>query len=260
VKKIIVSAPFGNHLQWPECTPTLGTFTREYRGGPWYRVWRVLRTVRYYYGIGAFKNKLGLPNPGIEWLRERVVDGRIDVADKIVSISARTTNDWMWLLELCQNIKPGWVELNTSCPNTNEIDNSDYRDVFATAADLFGPRTIVKLPPVNYRPIVDTALWTKVTRKAITSFHCCNTLPSPGGGISGKPLKALSLEAVRFLREHSRKHALVNLDTLIGGGGVTCEQDVQDYLDAGATNVAVGSALFFPWKWREIRKIAGSKS
>jgi len=83
VRPLIISAPFGNYIQPPGATPTLGTFTLADRPG---RVRRVLATVRYYRRLGAWVNKIGLRNPGIDWLVQRVESDGINVADKLVSI------------------------------------------------------------------------------------------------------------------------------------------------------------------------------
>lgn len=244
--KIILSAPFGNYLDWDFCTPTIGSFTRKFRGGKWYRLWRVLKTVRYYPGIGAWKNKLGLPNPGIESLNEK------EIYRKILSIAGFSVQDWLHLIRAAIHAKPGWIELNMSCPNVPGEDKSNYSDVLSMVSSVIGEyrdRLIIKLPPVGYMQIVKEA----IVRHGLNNFHCCNTLPTPGGGLSGKPLMQLSLQAITSIR------GVYQIDypgRLIGGGGVTCEDDVKTYLDRGATNVAVGSCLFFPWKWNTIKRIA----
>jgi dihydroorotate dehydrogenase len=249
LKKLIVSAPFGNYLQWPNVTPTMGTFTREYRGGKLKRLWRVMRTVWYYPGICAWKNKLGLPNPGIQSL----VDGEyagVDLSDKIVSISARQTTDWLVLFDTLLRRKPLLIEMNVSCPNCpNEKDETDYDRVLSSS--LVSPqRVIVKLPPVNYEHYVRKAMAYGVNR-----FHCCNTLPTPGGGMSGKPLMLLSLRAIAEVYKIGQQMG-VEPATVIGGGGITSFADAERYQEAGATNVAVASVLFFPWAWSTVREIA----
>lgn len=246
---LIIGAPFGNYFDQAEATSTLGTFTYERRAGTLKRWWRILLTVRYYPGIGAWKNKLGLPNPGIAWLFGQVSHGKIRVSNKIVSISARTTSDWDWLIACTHLMDPAYVELNVSCPNCpGETDSTDYESIFRKAAKLLPGRVIVKLPPVGYRNIVKMAMV-----NGVMGFHCCNTLPTPTGGISGKPLKVLSLAAVQEVKKllGSQKHIL------IGGGGITSVQDANDYWMAGVTNIAIASVLFFPWKWRLIKELGG---
>jgi dihydroorotate dehydrogenase len=241
---LIIGAPFGNYLnQWPHTIPTFGTFTREYRGGFWKRLWRVLRTVRYYPGIGAWKNQLGLPNPGIDSLE---IEPAL-AARSILSISARNTPNWLYLLNVASSYNFMAVELNVSCPNCNEVDDSDYIEVFKYAA-VIGKEIIVKLPPVNYGRHVSLAF-----SQGLSSFHCCNTLPTPGGGLSGKPLKPLSLRAVAHLRSNQYSSSVKRL---IGGGGVTSISDANEYMNAGCTDVSVASVLFNPFKWSEIRIMA----
>jgi dihydroorotate dehydrogenase len=259
LQRLIIGAPFGNYLQFSQTTPTLGTFTLECRGGWLRRLWRVVRTVRYYPGLKSWKNKLGLPNPGIVSLIREVEAGRITLTNKIVSVAARTTADWLRIFELLAGTvldsRPS-LELNVSCPNCQEADTSDYRAVFeaavglrarAAAGSMAGPEhIIIKLPPLSYGKIVDGAL-----TAGIVDFHACNTIPSPGGGMSGKILKPFSLAAVAAIRPRLPAGA-----TLIGGGGITCQQDAFDYLNAGATHVSVASVLFNPFRWPLMRRLA----
>ena len=116
--RLIVSAPFGNYVQPDGVTATLGTFTANARGG---RVWRILKTVRYYRRLRAWVNKLGLRNPGMPWLVARVEAGKIDVKDKLVSIHGFADEDWDKLLGACHAMRPLAIELNMSCPNVGEI-------------------------------------------------------------------------------------------------------------------------------------------
>ncbi len=234
LERVIVSAPFGNYIQPEGTTPTLGTFTAERRRG---RVRRFLRTVRYYPRIGAWVNAVGLRNPGIGWLRHRVETGRLDPADKIVSIHGFDAEEWATLLEHVRAIRPLAVELNISCPNVGEVSWPDglFRDAVAT-----GLPVIVKVPPVGYDRLFEQAFADGVRR-----FHCCNTLPVAAGGISGQPLKPLSLQCIR--------HCLATLTAeqrtmaeFIGGGGIRTVADVRDYAAAGAHRVALGTRLMNP--------------
>lgn len=248
LEKLIIGAPFGNYITMPFATSTLGTFTKEFRAGPLKRLWRVLKTVRYYPALQAWKNKLGLPNPGLETLFD--VDDVEVYVNKIISISARTTDDWLHLLRSARCLRPAAVELNVSCPNTPyEVDKSNYAEVFGVASAELDSKVIVKLPPVGYETITDMAL-----NAGVRGFHCCNTLPTPGGGLSGKPLQLLALEAVRHVSYVSRRSE--GKTVIIGGGGVTEWDDYRRFRDAGATNVSVASVLFFPWRWARIRNIA----
>jgi len=202
MNRLIISAPFGNYLDsasWLEhTTPTIGTFTLENRGGVLWRLWKVLSTVRYYPGIQAWKNKLGLPNPGIDGRYKPSITDWDWHKKRIISVSARSTEDWLALLYKTSNFTPAGIEMNVSCPNTGEIDKTNYAEVFETYVKHRSSDTtvIVKLPPIGYEKMFETAV-----NAGVRAFHCCNTLPIDGGrgGLSGKPLKLLSLACIKWI-------------------------------------------------------------
>ncbi len=242
---LVISAPFGNYIQPKGATPTLGTFTLHRRPG---RLWRIIKTVRYRRGQRAWVNKIGLRNPGIDWLADRVTRGRCDVFDKIVSIHGFDDEQWTGLLERIGRIRPMAVELNMSCPNVGEIGWPV--ELFSRAVEVGRPgepvgagnpgagvSVIVKLPPVNYEQMVEQAV-----AAGIRAFHCCNTLPVPAGGMSGQPLKPKSLACIRELRGKSFGKGL----TIIGGGGIYEVGDIDDYAEAGASHVALGTKTMNP--------------
>jgi dihydroorotate dehydrogenase len=232
LQPMVISAPFGNYIQPAGTTPTLGTFTASARPG---RLWRIIRTVRYYPRLKAWVNRIGLRNPGIGWLSQQVQRGRIDPADKIISIHGFDASQWFELLDQVNELGPLAVELNMSCPNVGEVDWP--ADLFKRAAGIAVP-VIVKLPPIHYELMVDQA-----RAAGLRAFHCCNTLPIPAGGLSGAPLKPLSIRCIRYLRATQFGERLV----LIGGGGIRAMADIDEYADAGADHVALGSTTMNPW-------------
>lgn len=245
LEPIVFSAPFGNYLGGPHITSTLGTFTLAHRAGPIKRTWRVVKTVRYSPLLGAWVNKLGLPNPGIDSALD--ARRRSKLRGRLLSIHGFNADEWV---QLCAKVGalereegPLGIELNVSCPNVRD-DLPDYAAIMRAAAAT-GYLVVVKIPPVSWRPIVDTALANEVT-----AFHACNTLPVARGGLSGKPLTSINLRVVEELR------GLAPDVTIIGGGGVTRRRDVDDYRNAGANHVAIGSGLFWPWMAGRMRRIA----
>lgn len=235
MQPLIISAPFGNYVQPAGCTATLGTFTAERRPG---RLWRIIKTVRYYPRIGAWVNKIGLRNPGMPWLVERVRAGRADVSDKLVSVHGFCDADWWMLLEQAASIRPLAIELNMSCPNVGHVNWP--AELFPRAAGL-GVGIVVKLPPVNFEEMTAQAL-----AAGLRAFHCCNTIPVPAGGLSGKPLKPVSLQCIARVKEIAARAGVRDSLTIIGGGGITTAQDVDDYANAGATHAAVGTKVMNP--------------
>jgi len=246
IRPLVISAPFGNYVQPPGTTPTLGTFTRLRRTG---RLWRILRTVRYYRRLDAWVNKIGLRNPGIDWFADACRAGRIDPADKLVSIHGFTNDDWSYLLEKTAAVDPLAIELNISCPNVGELAWPE--DLFQHAVATQTP-VVVKLPPINYERALADAL-----HAGVRLFHCCNTLPVAGGGMSGKPLRPLVLNAIERVRtEEAARRSRGELHgpiTIIAGGGVSSTDDVDRYLDARADRVAIGSSLMHPRFVRYLR-------
>ncbi len=252
MENLIVSAPFGNYhrllrfLTGASFTPTLGTFTAEPRGfwDPPYggRFLRVAMTLRYSPAFRSWKNKIGLKNPGAEWLQKQVNAQKINVKDKIVSIYGFCDMDWWRLAQVMRDIRPLAVEVNASCPNVNK---PPFNPTLLADLHRYGQQVIVKVPPVNYMPIV------KMCRAAgVRIFHATNTLPTPRGGLSGKALLPVALDAVRTIR------AAYPDVQIIGGGGITCVEDAEKFTESGADKVALGTMLFTPWYWKRVKDIA----
>lgn len=237
LRPLIVSAPFGNYIQPAGCTATLGTFTALRRGGVINRIWRILLTVRYYPRMKAWVNRIGLRNPGIDWLVDKCKQGKVDVSDKLVSIHGFCAEDWYTLLDKTAALRPLGIELNMSCPNVGHI--SWPEDLFERAAALSGGGVpiVVKIPPVNYDTMVEQAV-----AAGLRCLHCCNTLPNPGGGMSGTPLKHVALQCIQDLRRKPYWDQL----TIIGGGGIYQPEDVDAYADLGVKHAAIGTKLMNP--------------
>jgi dihydroorotate dehydrogenase len=236
MRRVVVSAPFGNYVRPAGVTPTLGTFTVSARPG---RLWRVLRTVRYSRRMGAWVNRIGLRNPGIGWLARRVDAGRADVSGCLVSVHGFEESEWGRLIRDTAALRPLAVELNVSCPNIGEVSWPEwlFREAVRACGEA-GVGVVVKIPPVRFERMVSEAL-----SGGVRAFHCCNTLPVPGGGLSGRPLRPLSLRAVGDVRRMALESGVGGGVVVIGGGGVTGAEDVDAFAEAGADRVAVGSAL-----------------
>jgi len=231
---LIIGAPFGNYIQPTGTTATLGTFTAQRRGGLINRAWRIALTVRYYRRMRAWVNKIGLRNPGIDWLVAKAQAGKIDVSDKLISIHGFTPGDWFTLLAKTAELKPLAIEMNMSCPNVGHI--SWPSELFEKAVAT-GVPIIAKIPPVNYDTMVEQAY-----AAGVRMFHCCNTLPNPGGGMSGKPLMAVALQCIQDLQKKPYWNEL----TIIGGGGIYTPEDVDAYADLGVKHIAIATKLFHP--------------
>jgi len=252
--KAIISAPFGNYIHSSFATSTVGTFTADYRRG---RIIRSLWTIRYSRCLKSWINKIGLRNPGIDWLVKKDEKSRKrgkgkPVFDKIVSVmgldsQGRTNYDlWLEVINKASTCEPLAVEINVSCPNIGKktLPNGVYKALFDC---MRGPeRCIVKIPPINYDAIIEEAL-----EAGLKTFHCCNTIPTPNGGIGGKALKPVSLHVIRKIRENYGSDIWI-----IGGGGITCTDDIDEYFEVGADYISIGSTLFNPLSWMRLRFLA----
>lgn len=248
--KLIIPAPFGNYYRYPGVTSTRGTYTLECRAGWIKRICRILATVRYYPRLQAWSNKLGLPNPGILSLQNTIV------SDDIISVWASSQRDWTFVIHAAKSYYPKALELNLSCPNVDpsSISEGVWAARFAIEETRYpSPMPIIaKLAPLRWmqwvRPLYEVG---------IRYFHLCNTIHTPGGGISGKPLKQYSLWAIEEVRAAPFGDQL----TLIGGGGIDSEEDIREYKRAGADLFAVGSLVINPrnpinWGWRnKVKKL-----
>ena len=233
LKKIIIAPPFGKYLKFKETSNIYGSFTLERRKG---LVKQCVKTIRKI-GPNAWRNKIGLRNPGLPNIKppKRSQD--------IISLAALDMSDWQEFADIlnsdkfadCKNI-----EINIGCPNAMICDFPKE------LASLYrGKNLIVKFPP----NIDINAKITEYLEVGITLFHLCNTLPSNKGGISGYPLKALSVPAVKSAREEFGDKI-----TLIGGGGVYTIEDAKEYLEAGADHLSLSSVMFNPLKGRNLVK------
>jgi dihydroorotate dehydrogenase len=163
-----------------------------------------------------------------------------DTITNIVSIHGFCAEDWSYLYYSICHFQ--WIELNLSCPNVGLYNYQKLlKDVFPITE--YRPMDLIaKLPPLDWFALAEP-LYTM----GIRYFHLCNTIQTPGGGLSGKVLKQYSLWAIKEFRQKWG-------DTIkiIGGGGITNTDDIYDYMEAGADHIALGSMLFNPMNHSKI--------
>jgi dihydroorotate dehydrogenase (NAD+) catalytic subunit len=200
-------------------------------------------------------NSIGLANPGVDAfvtaLPELVALGR----PLVVSIGGFSVDDYA-RLALALEGAPGVValELNISCPNVETGCSSIGADPHETEAVVRACRRVTSLPLwVKLSPNVPdvTVIGHAATAAGADALVCVNTLrglaiePWSGrpvlgtgsGGLSGPAIKPVALAAVWAC-------ATACEVPVIGVGGVLTGRDALDLLDAGATAVEVGTALF----------------
>jgi dihydroorotate dehydrogenase (NAD+) catalytic subunit len=205
---------------------------------------------------GGMLNAVGLANPGVEavkrddlpWLAEHVKRARV-----IVNVVGSRTEDFA---EVVRHLDDAGIisafELNVSCPNVRAGGIEFCADSASLAAVVSGARSatrkpiFVKLSPVL--PNIGDAALTAAAAGA-DGITVVNTLPGlvvdidarrprigfGSGGASGPGLLPVGVLATHRVR------TAVSLP-IIGVGGVTSASDALQYMIAGASLVAIGTA------------------
>ena len=200
-------------------------------------------------------NCIGLENPGVDvFLQEtlpRLANYNMNV---IVNISGSTVEEYGILAEMLDVPGVAAIELNVSCPNVKEGGIVFGTDPQAAAAVVKEAKAHTKKPVIlklspNVTDIVTMAKAVEDAGADIISL--INTLlgmeinihtqkPTLGnvtGGLSGPCVKPVALRMVYQVAK------AVSVP-LIGMGGISCAEDAIEFLLAGASAVAVGTANF----------------
>ncbi|MCA9243411.1 MAG: dihydroorotate dehydrogenase [Phycisphaerales bacterium] len=209
---------------------------------------------------GGLLNAIGLANVGIErFLTEKLPFIQTMRCPVFINVAGYTIEDYVVVCRALADVDGiAGIELNVSCPNVAKglmfgTDPGLLRQVTRAARDALGDKLlIVKLSP-NVTDIVALAgaaieggaqalsLINTYVGLVIRAKHRRAALGNVTGGLSGPAIKPLALLAVhRVYREIARDAGV----PIIGMGGVQSTEDAVEFLLAGATAVAVGTALF----------------
>lgn len=201
-------------------------------------------------------NSIGLQNPGVQTLMERDVPWlKEQNATVIVNVSGHSLTEYVQVveaLETCDGVDA--YEINISCPNVDSgglTFGTDPKAVNAVVSEC-RKRTkrplIVKLTPnvTDITVIAKTAeaagadalsLINTLLGMAIDPYKRTTILARKVGGLSGPAVKPVALRLVW------ETHNAVSIP-LLGMGGITNGLDAVEFMLAGATAVAVGTANF----------------
>ncbi len=201
-------------------------------------------------------NAIGLENPGIDvFLEDKMPFLSQFEAALIVNIAGEKEEDYLTLAErLNEKERIDALEINISCPNVKEkglIFGTDPGRTFSLVKKLREVTNIpliIKLTP-NVTDIGEIAQ--AAEEAGAEALSLINTIlgmsidvetrrPKLGnitGGLSGPAIRPI---AVRMVRDVFQKVSL----PIIGVGGITCSEDALEFILAGASAVAVGTANF----------------
>lgn len=201
-------------------------------------------------------NSIGLENPGVDaFLRDELPWLRDQGACVVVNIAGHTVAEYGRLTARLDGT-PGIaaLEVNVSCPNVDRGGMAFGVSAKATEAVMRSVRRETSLPLIcklspNVTDIVEIA--SAAEECGADALSLINTLlgmaidvatrrPVIGntfGGLSGPAIKPVALRMVWQVRR------AVKLP-LLGMGGIACPEDAVEFVLAGASAVAVGSAVF----------------
>lgn len=204
-------------------------------------------------------NSVGLANVGLDafrrdklpWLRQHLTNARV-----LINVAGRTVQDYVTVLRALEEEDGGFLgyELNVSCPNVEEggaifcMRHELLDEVVAAARAVTERPLVVKLSP-NLPDVGATAA--VAVDAGADGLTLINTFPgllfdldtrrsvlgAGTGGVSGPAILPMGVHAVWQARQR------VDVP-IIGVGGIRSGGDALQYLLAGASLVAIGTASF----------------
>jgi len=211
-------------------------------GNPRPRVWR-LPAER------ALVNAMGFPNPGADAVVPRLAGHRgivgVNLGKSKVTPLEEAAEDYRRSAELLAPLAD-FVVINVSSPNTPGLRDLQSVESLAALVEAVGTvrPVLIKLAPDLADEDLDAiADFARGRVAGLVATNTTITRPVPAdhpGGLSGRPLKARSLEVLRRLR------ARVGSDlVLVSIGGVESAHDVLERVRAGATLVQAYTGFIY---------------
>lgn len=248
------SGTFGSGMEYSEYVDLscLGAVTTK---GVSNIPWSGNATPRIAETYGGMLNAIGLQNPGVEVFIKRDLPFLKQHNTKIVvNVCGKTTKDYVEVVERLSGEAVDLLEINISCPNVKEggiAFGQNAKSVEAITKEIKAyakQPVIMKLSP-NVTDITETAkaaeaggsdalsLINTITAMKIDIYKRKFLLANKTGGLSGPAIKPI---AVRMVNQVAGAVKL----PIIGMGGIMNWEDAVEFLMAGASAVAVGTANF----------------
>ena len=215
---------------------------------------------------GGMINAVGLQNPGFQVFAERDIPYLKQFDTKIiVNVCGKTTEDYIDVVEKLSDQPVDMLEINISCPNGKEGGIAFGQDPKAEEAMTREVKRHAKQPVImKLSPnVTDITVMAKaaeaggadvlslintITGMKIDIHRRTFAVANKTGGLSGPAIKPV---AVRMVYQVANAVSL----PVIGMGGIMCADDAIEFMMAGATAVAVGTANFHnPYVTEEIVK------
>lgn len=200
-------------------------------------------------------NSIGLQNPGVAHLKSEELPWlREQGATTIVNVSGHSFDEYVQVIEALEDAPVDAYEVNISCPNVDAGGMTlgthvpSVEKVVSLCREATSRPLIVKLTP-NVTDITEIARAAEAS--GADAISLINTLLGMAidvkrrrpvlarvvGGFSGPAVKPVAL---RMVWQCSKAVSV----PILGMGGVTTGTDAVEFMLAGATAVAVGTANF----------------
>src|SRR5213076_1511755 len=199
---------------------------------------------------GGMLNAVGLANPGLATVREHELPwlaARLKRARVLVNVAGATVADYVDVIAgLTGQAVITAFEINASCPNTTSgglefgATPEGLRELVRRCRAAATKPISVKLSPV----LPDIVAMERIAQdEGADAVTLVNTIPgmldgrlgNGAGGVSGPALLPIGVLATRRVREQVAI-------PVIGVGGIRTAGDAREYLAAGASLVAIGTA------------------
>ncbi len=217
--------------------------------------WPGNNTPRIAETYGGMINAIGLQNPGLDTFLSRDIPFLKQYDTKIiVNVCGKTKEDYVDAVEKLGDAPVDLLEINISCPNVKEGgiafgQNPKMAQEITEAVKAVAKQPVImKLSP-NVTDITEMAraveaggadavsLINTLTGMKIDINRRTFAVANKTGGLSGPAIKPV---AVRMVYQVANA---INLP-IIGMGGIASAEDALEFIMAGATAVAVGTANF----------------
>lgn len=200
-------------------------------------------------------NSVGLQNPGVHaFIEHEIPFLRAHDLKIIANINGNTIEEYCEMAQILDHADVDSIELNISCPNVKNgglafgTNPKVVQEVVSRIRKSTSKHLMVKLSP-NVTDIKEIAriveaegadclsLINTVTGMAIDIYKRRTVLKRGSGGLSGPAIKPIALKLVNDVY-HTVKIPI------LGMGGIATHEDAVEFLLAGASAIAVGTANF----------------
>ncbi len=213
-------------------------------------------TPRTFETRGGMLNAIGLPGPGAKgFIKKYVPFLKQYDTPVIVNIWGKGMDDYGTVVEMLDGEDTvSAYEINLSCPNVKEGGAAFGTEVdsFSKVVELVRGKTQKPIIPKLAPNVPNIAAFAKAAENCgADAVSIMNTMPAMAinidtlkpelankfGGLSGPPIKPI---AIKLVFDAARAISI----PIIGMGGIFEPEDAVEFMIAGATSVAVGTANF----------------